>query len=299
MGRRGSKRRGRRETWDNTAPTWKAVMRATVLDQSAAGGEHASSAAHGLRSWLGGVAGSATLMSLTLEQFREQETMAMRALASATEVLVAGVSAERTHDDSASLRQATSCSEMLAAVGLCKRAFSRAQIKMGKDFWLYDSDERPSDPKDMPYEAAVPFHAKHLASGEEPTRRYYLYTDTTEQPNSTGPTAAVVVDVLVPGYLWVIQLMGSCQPGHGRKAVEELKRQAFEGTAPACRTLVLEAVAGATHKHQKLPGFYARCGFQNCGNTPKCCTTSTSEPDAAALGTAATAAIPAQQLASK
>jgi hypothetical protein len=58
--------------------------------------------------------------------------------------------------------------------------------------------------------------------------------------------------------------MGSSCPGHGRKALEELKRLAFSER----RVLVLEALNGATTQHQKLSQWYARCGFQFCGNTP-------------------------------
>ena len=85
---------------------------------------------------------------------------------------------------------------------------------------------------------------------------------------SDSASAAIIVEALCSA-VWVVGLMGSCQPGHGRRALAELQRLVFAPTrGDGCCAIVLEALDGATMKRQRLVQFYVSCGFENCGNTP-------------------------------
>ena len=273
MGKKGNRKRGQQQQqWGRGSPTWRGVIGAAEAGGCDADGVLA------LHEWLAGVGGNATLLVLTSEQGRAQEALDKErpagaeaapalgepepepepAAAAAARPTARGTGAASSQT---ALHAAQSEAEMLAAVKLCKRAFVAAKSNMRPGFWEYDPADasRPTAFKDVPYCEAVAWHQRLLDAGEVPTRQYFLYAE----PASARPTAAIVMEVLAPS-VWVIALMGSNCPGHGLRALEELKRLAFRER----RVLVLEALNGATTQHQKLSQWYARCGFQFCGNTP-------------------------------
>jgi hypothetical protein len=122
------------------------------------------------------------------------------------------------------LRQVSTHAEMLSAVRLCEDAFNAAEIDMGEHFWRYgsDGDHPTADVQEMPYTEATACHAEMLSAGRVPMRQYYLY----QEHGSASPSAAIIVEALCTA-VWIVGLMGSCHPGHGRQALAELQALAF------------------------------------------------------------------------
>jgi hypothetical protein len=242
MGRKAEGRRGRRDEWDAGSPTWDRVVQAS---QSGGGLASNAVALNALQWWLAQVAGRAALMVVTADKHRAAvcSTKRPRGLA---------------------LRQVSTHAEMLSAVRLCEDAFNAAEIDMGEHFWRYgsDGDHPTADVQEMPYTEATACHAEMLSAGRVPMRQYYLY----QEHGSASPSAAIIVEALCTA-VWIVGLMGSCHPGHGRQALAELQALAF-APGKGCHVLAVEALDGATIKRQRLVQFYESCGFCHCGKTP-------------------------------
>jgi hypothetical protein len=247
MGRKAEGRRGRRDEWDEGSPTWVRVVQAS---QSGGGLEGDAVALNALQWWLSQVAGRATLMVATADKHR---------------AAVGDVSPATKRSQGSPLRRVSTHAEMLSAVRLCEDAFNAADIYMGEDWWRGGPDDEPTtDVEEMPYIDATACHAEMLSAGRVPMRQYYLY----KEHGGASPSAAIIVEALCPA-VWIVGVMGSCQPGHGRRALAELQRLAFaSGPGKGCHAIVLEALDGATIKRQRLVQFYESCGFGHCGNTP-------------------------------
>ncbi len=245
MGRKAEARRGRRDEWDEGSPTWVRVVQA-----SQSGGGLQGDALNALQWWLAQVAGRATLMVATADKHR---------------AAVGDANAATKWPHGSPLRRGSTHAEMLSAVQLCEDAFNAADVYMGEDWWRHGPDDEPTtDVEEMPYIEATAYHAEMLSAGREPMRQYYLY----REHGSASPSAAIIVEVLCPA-VWVVGVMGSCLPGHGRRALAELQCLAFaSGPGKGCHAIVLEALDGATIKRQRLVQFYESCGFGHCGNTP-------------------------------
>jgi hypothetical protein len=76
----------------------------------------------------------------------------------------------------------------------------------------------------MPYLEAPRYNKMFTGIDGQPQRRYYLYSEA----GGGKPTAAIVVDA-PDDAVWAVAIMGSVRAGHGKKALGELGRIAFEG----------------------------------------------------------------------
>jgi hypothetical protein len=150
--------------------------------------------------------------------------------AHATQGAAAGVEAV----EAGPLRKVRSEAEMLQVVQLCKDAFDARGIEMDEaEFWTYDAqpEAQPDCVEALPYLEAPRHHALF------PERGYYLYTAAGER----APTAAIVMDA-PDDAVWVVPIMGSTRPGHGRRALAALATMAFAGRCAFNRPIFLCAV---------------------------------------------------------
>ena len=283
MGRKGSKRRGNRAVWCTQSRAWQNVLRAARSDTHLDG-----AADSGLKAWLRSVCGDASLLTFSCDDHggagtdptparleEEQDGFYVPRAPDAPQPKAQPKAkpqpkpqAPKAAAPAGELRQAggrNARAERVAAVQLCMQAFQSAKLKMEQDFWVYEAGKPAALPprmQDVPYLEAAQNHKKLVAAGLEAQRMYLLYT----HPGRTEPTAAIVLETPADS-VWIVAIMGSTERGHGRAALQQLIRLAFEGRQ-TWRVLVLEALNGATPKGRKLVEFYKSCGFTHRGDSP-------------------------------